>query len=118
MRTLPAGAVRAGVAVMTRPWWIHEPYRLDRSRSRGETGAASWFVSCFQPMSAESAPLSYAEFERVDIRVGRVVAVEAFPEARKPAYKLRIDFGAHIGVRKSSAQATRHYTKDDLVGRL
>jgi tRNA-binding protein len=69
-------------------------------------------------MTAEPAPLSYAEFQRVDIRVGRVVAVDDFPEARKPAYKLRIDFGGDLGVRKSSAQATRHYSKDTLLNRL
>ena len=64
------------------------------------------------------APLSYAEFDRVDIRVGRIVEVEDFPEARKPAYKLRIDFGPDLGVKKSSAQATKHYTKDELRDRL
>ena len=69
-------------------------------------------------MTAEPAPLSYAEFQRVDIRVGRVVAVEDFPEARKPAYKLRIDFGGEIGVKKSSAQATTHYSKNALLNRL
>jgi tRNA-binding protein len=69
-------------------------------------------------MTAEPAPLSYAEFERVDIRVGRIIAVEDFPAARKPAYKLRIDFGGAIGVKKSSAQATKHYTKDQLLNRL
>ncbi|MCU1385256.1 MAG: tRNA-binding protein [Acidobacteria bacterium] len=69
-------------------------------------------------MTAEPAPLSYAEFQRVDIRVGRVIGVEPFPEARKPAYKLRIDFGAGIGVKKSSAQATKHYTKEALLNRL
>jgi tRNA-binding protein len=69
-------------------------------------------------MTAEPAPLSYAEFQRVDIRVGRVVGVDDFPEARKPAYKLRIDFGGSIGIRKSSAQATRHYTKSELLNRL
>ena len=69
-------------------------------------------------MTAEPAPLSYAEFQRVDIRVGRVVAVDDFPEARKPAYKLRIDFGPEIGVKKSSAQVTRHYSKEELLNRL
>jgi tRNA-binding protein len=69
-------------------------------------------------MTAPSAPLSYAEFERVEIRVGRVIAVEDFPEARKPAYKLRIDFGGEIGVKKSSAQATKHYAKEALLDRL
>ena len=76
------------------------------------------FVSCFHPMTDEPAPLSYAEFERVDIRVGRIVLVEDFPAARKPAYKLRVDFGPAIGVRTSSAQLTTHYTKEQLLGRL
>jgi tRNA-binding protein len=69
-------------------------------------------------MTAEVAPLSYAEFERLDIRVGRVVEVQEFPEARKPAYKLRIDFGPALGIKKSSAQATTHYAKADLLNRL
>ncbi len=69
-------------------------------------------------MTVEPSRISYADFERVDIRVGRVIAVEDFPAARKPAYKLQIDFGADLGVRKSSAQATKHYTKEQLTGRL
>ena len=69
-------------------------------------------------MSDAIAPLSYAEFDRVDIRVGRVVDVSDFPEARKPAYRLRIDFGAGIGIKTSSAQATKHYSKPDLLNRL
>jgi tRNA-binding protein len=62
--------------------------------------------------------ITFADFERVDIRVGRIIRADPFPEARKPAYKLVIDFGDPIGTRRSSAQLTRRYERDELVGRL
>ena len=63
-------------------------------------------------------PIGFDDFLKVDVRVGRIVRVEDFPKARKPAYKLWVDFGPELGQRKTSAQVTRHYAKADLVGRL
>jgi tRNA-binding protein len=60
----------------------------------------------------------YEDFQKLDVRVGKIIEVEDFPQARKPSFKLRIDFGDDIGVKRSCAQLTQNYTKDELDGRL
>ncbi|HRI27880.1 MAG TPA: tRNA-binding protein [Chitinophagales bacterium] len=65
-----------------------------------------------------TSPISFDQFLQVDMRVGIIIEVQPFEKARKPAYKLRIDFGTELGVKKSSAQITHHYTPQNLIGRL
>jgi len=61
--------------------------------------------------------ISWADFEKIDIRTGTIIEVNDFPKARKPAYRLAIDFGKELGIKKSSAQVTAHYRKEDLLNR-
>jgi len=61
--------------------------------------------------------ITWPDFEKVELRAGTVLEVKEFPEARKPAYKLKIDFGVEFGIKQSSAQITDHYTKEDLLGK-
>lgn len=68
-------------------------------------------------MPAPAAQIAFDDFMKVDVRIGEVLAVDPFPEARKPAWKLTIDFGPEVGVRRSSAQITAHYSRDQLLGR-
>lgn len=63
------------------------------------------------------AEITFDDFMQVEIRVGRVIRAEAYPEARKPAIKMQVDFGGDLGIKKSSAQVTAHYTPEQLIGR-
>src|SRR5207302_2915014 len=74
-------------------------------------------VSSSLALMPETPPITFDDFLKVDVRVGRIVEVRPFPAARKPAYQLEVDFGKEIGTRRSSAQLTQRYTAEELIGR-
>lgn len=86
---------------------------VSRSHASENANAASLFFS----RKVTFTMITWQEFEQVDLRVGTVVRVEEFPEARKPAYKVTVDFGEEVGVKRTSAQITDHYSPDELLGR-
>ncbi|MCT4642785.1 MAG: tRNA-binding protein [Bacteriovoracaceae bacterium] len=71
----------------------------------------------FDPNSPVQEEITFNDFLKVDMRIGEIVDISDFPEARKPSYKVKIDFGQGVGVKKSSAQITHHYSKEDLLGK-
>jgi tRNA-binding protein len=85
--------------------------------SPGTTSPGPTSPGATSPEPTPAGTISYADFERVDVRVGTIVDAQPFPQARKPAIKLTIDFGPEVGVKKSSAQLTVHYRPDQLIGR-
>jgi tRNA-binding protein len=89
------------------------PGNVNSGRLFGSRGVRD-IVSKVEPVASA---ITYDDFRKVDIRVGTIVAAEAFPEARRPAYKLKVDFGDSIGVRRTSVQIVPNYKLEDLVGR-
>src|SRR6266516_661097 len=85
--------------------------------SRSTRGATPKQPAVEDPMTSKEDTVSYEDFRKIDIRVGRIVQVDDFPQARKPAFKVRIDFGP-LGVKTTSAQITTHFAKQDLLGRM
>lgn len=92
---------------------------LNKINPHEETAANRRPFSWHYPLEMMMSELiNFDDFEKVNIRVGRIVDAQDFPEARKPAYKLWVDFGTELGVKKTSAQVTQNYSKEELIGRM
>jgi len=103
-----------GRTIWVRPWPRWTEICGARWRCRSSAGLSS---DGLPRMEIDVSEISFDDFQRVDVRVGTVVDAQSFPEARRPAIKLWVDFGDAIGVRKTSAQLTVYYTPEQLVGR-
>ena len=92
--------------------------RIPPSPPEAQKSSSRWFVGlCFVARLSSMNEITWEQFEQVELRVGTIVKAQDFPEARKPAYKITVDFGPDVGMKTSSAQVTALYTKEELVGR-